>query len=232
MSFDRSHAATKRKLASARREGRVAKSSELVAAGSALLGLVVLYYCGSKIVLALAHLLKASLTDVSVGSMTVDSAAGDFTHVGLWIAAAVVPALLLVASAPVLMHWLQFGVLFVPGLIRPRFERIGGRRSNGLSDAQTWARGGLNLFKLVPAAGVVGFYLYHELPALLRLMLLPTPTLSVEIGRTIVRFGVVLAFVLLLPGVLDYLVARWRFADELRMTRAELREEQRTSGRS
>jgi flagellar biosynthetic protein FlhB len=223
---------TKRKLASARRAGRVARSPELVAAGSALLAMVVLYYSSSKIVLATANLLKTSLTDVSAGPLTIDAAAGDVTHLSVLTAAAVIPALMLIACAPILMHWLQFGFLFVPNLIWPQLERIGGRRSNSLSIIQTWARGGLNLIKLTLVTGMIGFYIFRELPGLLRLMTLPIPTLAVEFGRTIVRFGVALAFVLLLPGILDYLVARWQFADELRMTQDEVREEQRASGRS
>ena len=232
MSTDRTHAPTKRKLAISRREGRVARSSELVAAGFALLALVVLYYSGSRNVLAMAELLKTSFTDVSTGPLAIDSAAGDVTQVCLLTAGAVIPALMLIACVRLLMHWLQFGFLFVPNLIRPRLQRIGGRRSNGFANVQTWARGALNLVKLVLVAGVVGLYLLRELPGLLRLMTLPTPTLAVEFGRTIVRFGVVLAFVLLLPGILDYLVARWQFADELRMTRDEVGKEQRASGRS
>lgn len=232
MSADRTFAATHRKRTAARREGRVAKSSELVAAGSTLLALLVLYYFGSQIVIALANQMKSSLTNVSSGSLTLADATGQIGQMGLLIAAAVVPVLVVVACLPVVMHWLQFGFLFTPDVVRPRLGRVLPQsRPGGFLTPQTWMRGGLSLLKLTLVAGVVGFYLYRELPQLMRLLTLPVPALAVAVGRMIAGFGMMLAGVLLVPAVLDFLVARWQFSSELRMTQEEVREEQRMSGR-
>ena len=230
MSTDRTFAATPRKRKAARREGRVARSSELVAAGSSILALVVLYYFGSQVVIALANQLKGSLTNVSTSSLAASEAPTRIGHVCLLMAGSVIPVLVLIATVPILMHWLQFGFLFSPGLIRPRLSRILPRsRPGGPFTVQNGLRASLNLIKLAGVSILVGFYLYDELPELMQLMTLPTASVAISVGRTIVRFGFLLGGVLLVPAVLDYFVARWQFTSDLRMTREEIREEQRTS---
>ena len=233
MSTDRTLAATPRKRKAARREGRVARSPELVVAGSSVLALVVLYYFGSQVVIALANQLKGSLTNVSTGPLAASDAPTQFGHVCLLMAGSVVPVLVLIATVPILMHWLQFGFLFSPDLVRPRLSRVLPQtRPGGPFTVQNGLRGGLNLIKLAGVAIVVGFYLDRELPVLLQLMTLPTASIAISVGRTIVRFGFLLGCFLLVPAVLDYFVARWQFNSALRMTRDEVREEQPTTVRN
>lgn len=141
---------------------------------------------------------------------------------------AVLPVLALVVLLAVAANLLQFGFLLAPHAIKPQWSR--------LSPAQVCRRVfsapgllgvGLTLVKVLVIVTVAALLLWRELPALRLLARLSPREIADYTGTSLGAFALRLSAALSVFAVVDYALQRWRHGRSLRMTRDELRDDER-----
>lgn len=223
MSTNRTEAPTPRRLAQARARGEVACSRELTGAVALAAGWLAALACGPSLLGELHRLLRqqlsAALSPGRAPSAALYEAAGAVARLSA------LPCLAALLAALV-AGLLQTGGLMAPAAAAPRLERLDpGRGLARLVSLDRLAATGLGLLKAAAVAGLAYHWAHGAAPALAALPRSANPlaTLPALLGPLLTR----LLAALLLLGLVDLLLARRRHQRALRMSRDEVRREQR-----
>lgn len=243
----RTEQATPRRRLEARREGRVARSPDVVAAIVLLAAALTLHWFAAGSNSALQNGLSNQLSAARVDSTESESEfqsrmvdrlcgmllAGIQLSWPVWVAA--------VASA-VLANLLQTGPIWAPAAIRPDLNRL-----NAVSGLQQILFSGLVrrgcglLLRVLILSGVLMLWFSSRMNSLWFYDVTPAgqPPItdsSALLGRQLIQLDApwiellgVAGATLLAIGILDFAYRRWRLEQSLRMTPEEVREEKRLS---
>ncbi|MGE5192892.1 MAG: flagellar biosynthesis protein FlhB [Deltaproteobacteria bacterium] len=225
---DRTEQPTERRRREVRERGHVARSVDLNVAVSVLASAGVLYFFGEKLSLAMADVLRSSLsarawTDIDIGLL-----AAEFWNLARAVAAALLPVLALAVASAVLVNALQVGFFVTTEPLVPDFDRInplaGARR---LVSLQSTARLLGSLLKLVVCCAIVMGFVTGRLPEFLRTLDADTAAFCRQTGSWLVSLSFQLALALVVLAGLDYGFQLWKFEQDIKMTRQEVRDELR-----
>jgi flagellar biosynthesis protein FlhB len=224
--LDKSQPATPHRRQEARRQGHVARSSDLASAAQLLAGLAILLLLGQSVIQFFFGLTREQLG----GEVWLESDRGLILGHGyavlLELTKVVAPILGLLLAAGVLVHVLQTGFLWLPEKLAPDFDRInplsGFNRMFSLAAAIRLAMG---LLKLVVVSLVASWTLYERRDQILGVASLDLPQLASFIVDVLVWTTVKIALALLALAAADYLYQRFRHERDLAMTPQEVREE-------
>jgi flagellar biosynthetic protein FlhB len=225
---DKTELPTDRRREEIRERGNVARSVDLNVAVSVLVAAGVLYFFGGDVALSLKEILRRSLSaepwlDLDQGRLSTE----------LWglarvIAGALLPGLAVVVVVAVLVNALQVGFLVTTEPLVPNFERLnplaGARR---LLSLQSTVRLAGSLFKLVVCAAIVVGFVTGHLPEFLRTLDADTATFCRQTGSWLVAISFQLALGLVVLAGLDYGFQLWKFEQDIKMTKQEIRDELR-----
>ena len=225
---DKTEEPTPRRLAKAREEGRIAKSTDLSSALMLACATGILWVAASPTLDRLGHLVAYGIersTETTTAEMatSIRSAAG----VGL---VALAPLLVAGWVAAYLGHLWQVGFIVSPKPIEPKLEKLnpvsGIKRILGV---QTLVKGGLDLAKTTVALGVAALVSWrmHDV-----LVVLPQGTAAAGfaiVGRLMLELAAIVALALLILAILDYMFQRWKHTKDHRMTKQEVRDEHKDS---
>ena len=218
----------------ARRLGHVAASPDLSAA-LALAAVLVVFAAGAPA--AVGRLLRylrdalAHATSVA-GGMRGDSAAtATFSAAGEAALAASVPVVVLPALVllvgTVLFGAVQTGGLFAWAAARPRGDRLSPRQGlRRLFSGASAGTGGRALLKMALVFAVVGTVLFPVARALPELARARPDTVLLALGVLGLRIALRVVVALVVWGIMDWVLARWRHQRELAMTKDEVRREE------
>jgi flagellar biosynthesis protein FlhB len=223
---NRSEPATPFKLKEARRRGSVAKSLELQSLFALLALLVVVYLRGLPMAQQQLRLDAGLLEQAHQLSF-------DVAVLGRWLPALlaaaldlVLPLFVLIVVVAILGTLLQTGPVFSTHALKPDLDRInpvsGFKR---LFSMRLLFELGKNLVKLVLFGGAIWLLLQSLLPELMAL-LFTDPVAYLRLSHdwiigVIWKLTLVLAFI----ALIDAMYTRWSFADKLKMSMRELKDE-------
>jgi flagellar biosynthetic protein FlhB len=223
---NRSEPASPFKLKEARDRGQVAKSQELNGVAALLAFVALLYAAGPALLQRQLRADAALLGNAHLPGFSEASAAallGAYFLETLWLLAPVFGALL---AAGVIASLLQTGPVFSFVPLKPDAQRI--NPVAGLK--RLFSRRILvELVKTLLKLALLGYALYAILDALLPRLLGLAQTDPAVFGRigleTAAGLLLRLALVMLLVALLDLAYVRWDYAQQMRMSRREMREE-------
>jgi len=217
---------TPRRLQKAREKGQIARSREVAPALVLLGGLVILYYSGQKLVLTLAIQMRDTLRLNVPSEVTVPFIQGILhttaVRLGSTVGLVMAAALLLGVTANVM----QGGLALSWNALAFNFEKLSPK--NGLG--RVFSKNGLiELMKamlLLSVVSVIAYrVVYDHLPLYPRLVLMDPGQLLYWIAsicyEVFIRVAVFLAFL----AVADYGFQKYRFLEQLKMTKQEVKEE-------
>jgi flagellar biosynthesis protein FlhB len=225
---DKTELPTDRRRVEIRERGNVARSVDLNVAVSVLVAAGVLYFFGEGLSLSLVDVLRQSLsarpwTDIDVGLLS-----KEMWNLARVVAGAVLPGLALVVVSAVLVNALQVGFLLTTEPLIPNFGRInplaGARR---LLSLQSTVRLAGSLFKLLVCGAIVVGFVTGRLPEFLRTLDADTATFCRQTGSWLVSLSFQLALGLVVLAGLDYGYQLWKFEQDIKMTKQEVRDELR-----
>ena len=223
----KTEAPSQRKLQQAREKGDVAKSPELGSALALTAAAVVLLTGGGAIARGMASALLPFVAHPDAIDLSAHGA-GAVLKAGLLAAAPVLAVLGAAAAAGAAGNLVQTGVLFVPAKLAPNFGKLnpvkGLQNLFGVDNLISFAK---SLFKLAAMTAVVFVVLRNHAGVLASLSWLdPAAILPValEVLRTLVLAGIVVFGVC--AGV-DVFIQRYRFTQRMRMSREDLKHEQK-----
>jgi flagellar biosynthetic protein FlhB len=225
---DKTELPTDRRRGEIRERGNVARSVDLNVAVSVLVAASVLYFFGEGLSSSMREVMRESLsarpwTDIDAGLLSKE----------LWslarvVAGAVLPGLALVVVSAVLVNTLQVGFLMTTEPLFPNFERInplaGARR---LLSLQSTVRLAGSLFKLLVCGAIVVGFVTGRLPEFLRSLDADTATFCRQTGGWLISLSFQLALGLVVVAGLDYGFQLWKFEQDIKMTKQEVRDEMR-----
>jgi flagellar biosynthesis protein FlhB len=225
-SENRSEKPTKRRLEKAREKGQVARSREVPSAAVLFGGLLVLMYFGQTVLRTLEFELRHSLNFGVMPDLTISGLSATFREISWRIAMVLVPILLAVTVFSVAANVLQGGLAFSSKSLELKFEKL--NPQNGIK--RIFSKNGIvellkNLVLLIAVALISYQVISKHIPLYPRLILMDvqklfhwTAYISYEV---FIRVAVLLAVV----AIADYAFQKYRFTEQLKMTKQEVKEE-------
>lgn len=220
---DKTEQPTPRRRAEAREEGQVARSADLTAALSLLAGLVLLRVLGPQMLAGMLRLVQALGIPAEPGvaglwpwARAVGRAAVEMT-VPFLVLLVVLTAAGGAAQAGLLLTWKKLGLKL------DRVNPVAGLKR--LLSGEALTRMLVSVAKLVLTAAVAWFTIAGRIRDVLATGGLHAGGVLVAAAGLLFDLALRLGLLLLVLGLVDYLVQRWRLERQLRMTRQEVRDE-------
>jgi flagellar biosynthetic protein FlhB len=227
-SGDKTELPTDRRREETRERGNVAKSTDLNVAASVLAAAGVLYFFGGDLAVAMVDVLRRSLSASPWTNIEIPLLTGEIWSLARIVASAVLPGFALVVVSAVVINAGQVGFLLSTEPLSPNFERInplaGAKR---LLSLQSTVRLAGSMLKLVVACAIVVGFVTGRLPEFLRSLDADTATFCRQTGTWLVSLAFQLALGLVVLAGLDYGFHLWKFEQDIRMTKQEIRDEMR-----
>lgn len=222
------HDPTEYRRQQARARGHVARSREFESAGVLILGLAALLWLGRDATECLARLGATMWGGTAWLTADTEFVAEFWSGLAPQLARALLPILCLIALGAGFLQLLETGWLFRPAHVLPDWSRIDPWQ--GL--ARLWSLdrllvGTLAVFKIVLIGAVIGACLYGQRDAIMRLAGLDAAQIAPILCELLLWTALKAGGCLLAVGLADYAYRWWRHEQSLKLSAAELREEQR-----
>jgi flagellar biosynthetic protein FlhB len=225
---EKTEQATSKRKQDAREKGQVAKSREL--ASVAVLGACLLYFYFDASVMAnrLMDMMKVSFRKSGQLTITIDTVQSLLLDHVFHIFILLGPFLLIVLLAGFVVNILQVGFLFSLEAITPKFSKIdpiqGFQRLFSL-------RSLVEFLKVILKMAIVGIVAYLTIKDEIKLIL-PLIDLNVNdilsfIGKVSFKILYTTCWVLVILAILDYAYQKWEHERSLKMSKQEIKEENR-----
>lgn len=223
---DKTEPATERRRTQAREEGNVARSTDLTAATVLMAACGGMYFVGPSSAQAMTQLLRTALSADARFGITREDAAFLLQSVGLLVASAMLPVMLMTALGSLSVNLMQVGFMWSPEVLTPKFSRINPLSGFGrIFSIGAVVRLGGSLAKILLVASVGYLYLTTRQPEFFALSQQEASVILAVLGRSIVELGFYLALTLICLAILDYGYQYWQHERDLRMTKQEIRDE-------
>ncbi len=225
---DKTEKATPKRRGVAREKGQVARSTDLTHAGVMLAGLFGVMLMAPKVLAATASAMTEIFAEISHPQSAISGAGlhGLLTLTEKTLTKTVGPIAGMCVGAGIMLNLLQVGIRFTPKAVRPSFGVL--NPVNGLKNLFS-IRSIFTLGKSLVKMAIVG--------GLVTLALMPDLTkMGAAVGTTPYGLGVLMksgvesialraALAYLLIGIVDYIWQRHTFDKSLKMTKQEVKEE-------
>lgn len=225
MSSEKTEEPTEQKLEKAREKGQVAKSADLVHALALLGTLAAMLLFAGSIWERFDALVRSSLNfgDGDISLMELYQRAGSMAMNLLWI---VLPLLAAAAMFSIVGLLMQVGFFLSPKALEPNFDKL--NPVNGIKNVFS-KKSLLTFVQMLLKAVILGLALWESVLALM-------PFLAAAAHQTVTAIGLLawlslqklLAVALLLFlafGPVDFIIQRWQFLKDQRMTKDEVKRE-------
>lgn len=224
MSDGRTEPPTPRRLREARRRGEVARSAELSGAAALVAGLAAVVVTGAAAAAELGRLLRSGLSLAGTGATEPIAMLREATGA---VVRLTLPAALAALVAGGAIAAFQAGGVFSLEALRPRLDRVDPVRGlRRLLEPFQLLRAALGVAKAVALLVLLGAWLREEAAGLAELARVGTAGLF-RAAPALSALALRLALAFMLFGALDWALARRRHLRALRMTREEVRREQK-----
>lgn len=224
---ERTEQPTGRRLSEARQRGQIAKSTDLAAAIDLIGATVLLALLGGMIVESLGSLLRRVLED-GPGAMAAGATPGVLKLCLMNGAWALGPALAAIAVISLTGQMVQTGWLWTTDPLKPKLAKLNPVNGVGkLFNRRNFVKTVVNSLKLAAVGWVAWLFIGGSLPELVRLPALGVAQGLYAIALLAVKMLAWLLTLLLVIGLVDWTYQRWQHRQDLRMTKQEVKDEQR-----
>jgi flagellar biosynthetic protein FlhB len=217
---------SERRRTQARDRGNVAKSVDLTAAGLMLGAAVAFYALAVPLCRTFATLTVDSLQHAGPGPFSDADAVNRLRSILQIIAPNVLGILMTMMLAAFVWNVVQVGILVAPEALMPQFARL-----NPLTGLQRiFSTAGLvrllgSLAKLAIVVGIAVWSISSMFPWFVQLIGLEPRITLFYVEGAVVKLAFQLASALVFLALLDFLYQRWKFEQDLRMSKQEVRDE-------
>ncbi len=230
---EKTEEATPKKLQDARKEGQVAKSADIITAFM-LLGLffglkVFVGYIGTKFLTAFRSI-YGSISTITSGKVTQNTWASLLQDVLFQIIIISAPLILIALVVAFVFNVAQVKWEPTAKPLKPKFDKfnpIKGMKRLFSKDKI------MELLKAVAKVTVLSYVVYNEIKdeytLLFQFYLYDIPKALVVIGNIIINLGIKISACFLVIAAVDYIYQKRKFAEDMKMTKQELKDEFKNS---
>jgi flagellar biosynthetic protein FlhB len=223
---ERTEKATPRKIRRARREGQVARSTELNSVIVISFGFLTIYLLGPILFNTIAALMRDSFVQAPTILLNPTSLPGLFTHRIFTYAAIVGPMLLSLAVFAYAVNVSQTGFMFSVKSLEPKVEKFdiikGLKRLVSKRSLVEMIR---DVIKIILISIVAYYTVSGWLPRLMMLGDAGIGDYAATLGKLSLILALKISVVFLIVAVFDLAFQRYDYAKNLKMTKQEVREE-------
>jgi flagellar biosynthetic protein FlhB len=228
MAGERTEKATPKRRSEARKKGQVARSHEVNSTAVLLAATGALAISGPAMASGMRTLIAETMARVAEPDVTSQTISGLMTHWAITIGRLIAPVLAAAAAAGVASNVIQNKPAFTPNAIRPDFRKIspiGGIKR--LIGPQALAEFAKSIAKLVLVGAVAALVLWPEIDQLARLGDMTPGAISAYTAGLILKLAFFILAVLVPLAVADLIFQRHQHEKGLKMSKQEVKEEQR-----
>lgn len=219
---------TDRRRQQVREEGNVVRSMDLNAAALLLAAAVAMQFFGASVTTSLGEYLSASLHERAWLRLDTGLILGQLWKVAQLLFSAVLPLMLVLAAFSLASNLFQVGFLVSPELLEAKLSRINPWEGlKRIFSTQGLVKLSISLGKLLLLATLVVSFIWGNLGQFLSLAGVPLESSAVSVGYAIINLAFQLSLALVVLAICDYGYQYWRFEQDLRMTKQEVRDEMR-----
>lgn len=225
-SQEKTEPATPKKKQDARKKGQVAKSMELPGAFVLMFGLLAFVLFGSFIKERFFNLFSLVFQDFMLMNVTVPNVSALF---GTLITDALImlsPILLFAVAMAFIGNYMQIGFLLSADPLKMKLNKLnpveGLKRIFGLRSLIEFLK---SVFKLTIVALVVYFIIWGEKERILTLSRYPLVETLNYVSGLVIKIGLIIAILLLVLAIFDYLYQRYEHNKQLRMSKQDIKDE-------
>jgi flagellar biosynthesis protein FlhB len=224
---EKTEAPSGKKLSDARDKGQVVKSAEVNSAVMLTFGLLAISILGTGMMSQIADVTTNVLRSAHTVTLTVDSVHHYFTLGVLVLAGILGPTLLFFMALGVVTNLAQVGFMFTMKPLMPNFAKM--NPLTGISKVMVSKRSLVELLKSLAKILIVGFVAYVAIEKLIHesveLMDSEPAAIMSFIARSSFVVGMKICGVFLVVALFDYAFQRYDFMQQQRMTKEEVKEE-------
>jgi flagellar biosynthesis protein FlhB len=224
--LERTEPASPRRLEQAREEGDVPRSRELATCTILLGAGLGLWFMGDGIVRRLSHLIEAGMSFDRENAFDFNLLAGRLATQLAEVLVAFAPLAVLLLIVAVGSPLLIGGWLMSPKALQPNFGRMNPLKGIGNMIS---ARAGVELLKAIGKTIVVGAVAWivvsRQIDSMLVLVAEPLQQGSSHLGHMLLTSFLTICGALAVIALIDAPYQMWHYANKLKMTREELRQE-------
>jgi flagellar biosynthetic protein FlhB len=225
-SQEKTEKATPKKRQEAREKGQVAKSAEIPSSLIMLFVFLFYFLFGSFYSEMIKDLFRIPLTQYMLMDITTNNVGNMAMMVSTKMALMVFPVFAIAMIIGVFGNYIQFGFLFTTKPLEPKLEKLdpiqGFKRIFSLRALVELVK---SLLKMLFVGGVSFWVLWGERDAMVSLSMLSVESALKFIGNLTLKLGLIIAFILLVIALLDYLYQRYDYEKNLRMSKQDIKDE-------
>ncbi|MDA0831925.1 MAG: flagellar biosynthesis protein FlhB [Planctomycetota bacterium] len=217
---------TEHRLTEARESGRVAKSVDLNAAGVILMATAALYFGGTWLMTSLSEVLYGHLAGPAWLQIDSTRVISHFWAIAYHLSGAGLMLLGMLMLAAISLNLLQFGFLVSTEAFTPKWSHI--NPLQGLQRIFSWSsviKLMIGLGKLALLAIISYFAIRAELPALVMLNTQIPSIILTTTGQLMGKLAFQLSAALVVMALIDFAYQKWKYLEDMKMTKQEVREE-------
>jgi flagellar biosynthesis protein FlhB len=223
---ERTEAATPRRREKAREEGQSIKSREVVITAVFLSNVLFFSFADTSLYEHMLTLTREAFVTVADVEFSLAGMQHLYLRYLTHLATMLLPLLLTTFALTLGCHLLQTGFLFSPNSFAPQWSHI--NPAQGLQ--RLLSMQGLNeLIKSLLKIGLIGYVMYRtmmsEVESFIMLSARDVGSIAQYVGQSTLRVCIRAASVMLALAVFDYAWQRWQFEKSLRMSKQEIKEE-------
>jgi len=226
----RTEEATPRRREELRKQGQVARSTELNSALILFLGALVLYFAGPGASAGLSSIMTNCLGEYISRPLTPAACSTMIVHVGASALGAFGPLMGGLYVAAAVASYSQVGFMVTSESLSPKLDRLDPFKGFGrLISAKSFAKLLATLLKVSIVAAVAYLYLRYRMKDYPPLLDCSVAMIYAMFCRWTFELIFIIALAFLVIAIADYGFQRWDFERDIRMTKQELREELKRS---
>ena len=223
---DKTEEATPRRREEARKQGNVPLSKDLSVATLMLASAGTLLILGPGLAANSIGVLSQPFADGLETTLQRPDALRLAGASVLAMAQVALPSLVALWVAALLANVLQVGFLWSPEALQPKPSRLNPvTNAQNILSSRALAKLTASLLKLAVLAGLATWLAVDMLPGFLTLPSFSIGEAASSVGESIGWLAVWLAIALLVLALLDVAFQRWKYAEDLKMTKQEVRDE-------
>jgi len=229
VSDNRTEEPTQHRISEARKKGQIAKSNDLALSFVFVASLIFLSSMGKNIFQTLTSATRytsVSFTNTEISILTIN-------RLIMWsfqvFASAVAPFMAVLVISGILGHVIQGGLVASGEHLKPKLDKmdpISGAKKLFSSKAMIEAL--KNIIRFLIIITVFWGFLTEQMPVILSSSRMSIQNVFMLYGKVSIGLFNRMTILLVVLGVLDYVLQRYLFMQEMRMTKQEVKEEYKT----
>ena len=218
---------TPRRRAEAREQGQIARSTDLNSAAMLLIGLVLLYLLGMKLLTAMRNTVELTLSGgFQTNNARLDGMQTTIAYARELLTWSMLPYLLLLFACGLIVVLLQVGLLLTLKPLEPNISKLSPAKGiKNIFSLKGLMRFAMSMLKVTLVGSVATWLIVVDLPKVAALAGLGAAMGFIEGGNLVFWFALKLALLLLVLGLIDYAYQKWQHEQDLKMSKQEVDDE-------